>query len=401
MHIAYICADTGVPVFENKGASIHVREMLRALRRWGADVELFAARLGQWPSSDLEDMKIHCLPAVPNGDPSRRERAAMINDSHLWSALAKAGPFDLVYERYSLWSQAGMSFAQSRHIPSMLEVNAPLVEEQARYRQLVNRAAAEYVAERVFCGASALLAVSEQLANYLKRFPVEPGRVHVVPNGVDFYRFRPDAPAAMTNGSGVFTVGFVGSLKPWHDLDTLVDAVSVLRRSGIPVRLIVVGDGPARPSLEARLATHELHDCVTLVGPVDSDEIPHWLASFDAAVAPYPLIDPFYFSPIKVFEYMASGLPVVASRLGQLAELIQDGVNGMLVPPGDAAALAEALTCLAADPKLRATLGQAGRDYVRRHHTWDRIAARILDVASAVSADCQLAADSTLDYARV
>lgn len=385
MRIAYICADPGVPVFGNKGSSIHVQEVLRALMRQGAVVELFAVRLGGQASSDLGDLKVHCLPAIPKGDPATRERAAMAANEHLWSALENTGPFDLVYERYSLWSQAGISFAQSMSIPGLLEVNAPLVEEQAKYRCLVNRTAAEYVAKQVFCGASALLAVSEGLSGYLRQYLVQPGRIHVVPNGVNPHRFRPGLPAALKSESGILTIGFVGSLKPWHDLNTVVDAVATLRRSDSLARLIIVGDGPIRQSLEARLIALDLRDVVSLVGSVAPNEIPNWLASFQVVVAPYPPIEPFYFSPLKVFEYMASGLPVVASKLGQPAQIIQDGVNGLLVTPGDAAALAEALGRLDADPELRAALGQAGREIVLRNHTWDKIAATILDIATAVA----------------
>jgi len=90
----------------------------------------------------------------------------------------------------------------------------------------------------------------------------------------------------------------------------------------------------------------------------------------------------FYFSPLKVYEYMAAGLPVVASRVGQLQKLIEPGVNGLLVPPGDTAALAAALGRLQSDPQLRLRLGQAARAAVIRQHTWDAVAEQILRLAA-------------------
>jgi glycosyltransferase involved in cell wall biosynthesis len=105
----------------------------------------------------------------------------------------------------------------------------------------------------------------------------------------------------------------------------------------------------------------------------------------DAAVAPYPAQRGFYFSPLKVFEYMAAGLPVVASRVGQLAEVIEDGVTGLLCPPGDAVACAEALGRLRAEPALAARLGLAAREHVRRRHSWRAVAGQILRLAGALS----------------
>lgn len=98
----------------------------------------------------------------------------------------------------------------------------------------------------------------------------------------------------------------------------------------------------------------------------------------DAAVAPYPDYPDFYFSPLKIYEYMAAGLPVVASRIGQVAELIQDGTNGLLYQPGDAVALSAALNRLRCEPMLRSSLGRAARETVLHDHTWEAVAKRIL-----------------------
>jgi glycosyltransferase involved in cell wall biosynthesis len=106
------------------------------------------------------------------------------------------------------------------------------------------------------------------------------------------------------------------------------------------------------------------------------------LASMDVAVAPYPRRSSFYFSPLKVYEYMAASRPVVASRIGQLANLIEDGVNGLLCPAGDPVTLAAALARLRREPELRARLGRAARATVLKHHTWETVARRILHLAS-------------------
>jgi glycosyltransferase involved in cell wall biosynthesis len=103
----------------------------------------------------------------------------------------------------------------------------------------------------------------------------------------------------------------------------------------------------------------------------------------DVGVAPYPQAADFYFSPLKVYEYMAAARPVVASRVGQVARLVEDGVTGVLCPPGDAAALAAALARLHRDPLERERMGRAGRELVLREHSWDAVVGRILRIVGA------------------
>jgi glycosyltransferase involved in cell wall biosynthesis len=381
MRIAYVCADPGVPVFGRKGCSVHAQEVLRALRGCGARVELFATRPGEEPPADLRALPVHPLPAVPPGGPAARERAALDANGGLRAALEREGPFDLIYERYSLWSFAGMEHARGAGVPGLLEVNAPLAEEQAAYRGLADREAAERVAGRAFGAAAALLAVSREVAGWLEGYPAARGRVHVVPNGVDLSRFPPGLAPSRPAPPGTFTVGFVGSLKPWHGLPVLAEAFALLRRGGTGSRLLVVGDGGERRAVEADLAARGVAGDALFTGAVAPDEVPGLLASVDVAVAPYPPQPRFYFSPLKVYEYMAAGRPVVASRVGQVAELIEDGVTGLLCPPGDPAALAAALERLRGEPGLRARLGEAARAAVRRDHTWAAVARRILRLA--------------------
>lgn len=380
MRIAYVCADPGIPVFGQKGCSIHVQEVIRALRRQGATVELFAVRLGDQPPADLADLKVHPLPPVPKGDPAIREQTAFSINPDLQVDLELASPFDLVYERYSLWSYSAMEFAQRKGIPGILEVNAPLIEEQIQHRSLINQDVAEQVAQQVFQSASGIVAVSQAVKQYLSNW-VSEDKVYVIPNGVNHHRFASDRQPLLDRNGDPFTVGFVGSLKPWHGLDHLVNAFADLYQRVPQARLLIVGDGPQRDWLLAQLKQRGLQSAAQLTGAVSPDIVPSLLASMDVAVAPYPESIDFYFSPLKVVEYMAAGLPVVASGIGQINQLIQDGVMGLLCPPSDETALANALERLCHSPYLRSQLGQAARQHILTHHTWDAVARQILAIA--------------------
>jgi glycosyltransferase involved in cell wall biosynthesis len=386
MKLAYICGDPGVPVFGRKGCSIHVQEVVRALRRLGAEVELFAVKRGGEAPEDLRDMRVHDLPLRRVDEREARE-AALREANEAWRRqIEQAGAFDAVYERYSLWSTFALEHAWRVGIPALLEVNAPLIEEQAAHRGLVDQAAAERCARRAFATATVLLAVSDEVGDYLKRFPESGDRVRILPNGVDVARFgavgsRSHWRAAAGEGSAL-TVGFVGTLKPWHGVERLVEAfaMAVLARPGL--KLLIVGDGPERERLEGQVRTWGVDPVTTFTGAVDASEVPRWLGQMDIAVAPYPRLDRFYFSPLKVYEYMAAGLPVIASRMGQLERVVDHGVNGLLVEPGDRKALAAALTMLADHAGLRRSMGLRARATVEQHHTWASVAMKILGWAA-------------------
>jgi glycosyltransferase involved in cell wall biosynthesis len=381
MRVAYVCTDHAVPVWGQRGSSVHVEEMIRGLIRCGATVDLFAAHLDGIAPRDLSSVYVHQLPDLGKGDLARREQAALGLNDFVRALLKKHGPFDLVYERYALWSYAAMEYAEATNTPRVLEVNAPLIEEQTVHHSLVDRESAEMVTARAFLASTVLLAVSDAIANYLNGFWTAGTRVHVVPNGVDPSRFPPNLRASLPAPKGTWTVGFVGSLAPCQGVSVLLDAFTLLYRRTPRVRLLLVGDGPMREQLAREVRQRGLIETVHFTGAVPPDAVPGLLRSMDAAVAPYPHRSNFYFSPLKVYEYMAAGLPVVASAAGQLLDLIHHGESGLLCPPGETASLAHMLERLQSDPALCNRLGEAARAQVLANHTWQTAAQRVLDLA--------------------
>ncbi len=374
MKIAYINADATVPVFGAMGCSVHVQEIILAFLKRGAEVHLFTARMGDDVAPDFSGLHIHPLPPAVKGNATVREQSALAANDWLRAALEREsenGAFDLVYERYSLWSCAGMEFARERDIKCILEINAPLIEEGCSNRTLLNREVAEEVAMRAFRCASVITAVSRQLSHRLEGHPTARGKIHVVPNAVSPERFNHVVPR-FAKDKDDFVIGFIGMLKAGVGLTTLVESFAQLAQKTGAARLLIAGDGPEREQLDRELAARRLSARVHFTGAVSPDEIPALLASMDAAVAPYPPLANFYSSPLKIYEYMAAGLPIVASRIGQIEEVIENGTTGLLVPAGNAAALANALHELQLNPALRFRLGRAAREIVQ-HHTWDDI----------------------------
>ncbi len=376
MRLAYVCTDPGVPVYGRKGGSIHVQEVLRALIARGVEVVLFARRIGGETPRGLESVTLRQLGRAPSGQTEERERFLLDANCELREMLEAESGIDMVYERHALWSYAAMEYAAFAGLPGVLEVNAPLVDEQSRFRKLHMVEQAEAAARRCWESAGSLLAVSHPLAGWLRERVANPERVHVVPNGVDTARFGSHVRGVLPGAPGAVTLGFVGSLRPWHGVERLVAAFLRLRKEGLPVRLLIVGDGPMFDSI--RSACAEAAEAVVFAGAVSPQEVPGLLASMDVAVAPYPRMESFYFSPLKLFEYMAAGLAVVASASGQVQEVISDGTTGLLYEPDDSEALCAALRSLVTDAGLRERLGAQARQRAEQEHRWERVAGRIL-----------------------
>lgn len=378
MKVAYICADPGIPVFGQKGCSIHVQEVIRSFLTKKIQVSLFSTRLGKEIPPDFQQVKLYPLPTIPKVEREIREKVAQSINPDLEIELSLAEPFDFIYERYSLWSYSGMEYARQAGIPGILEVNAPLILEQDRHRGLVDREQAEAIAKRVFQAATTIIAVSREIKDYVSQYVSDPDKIKVIPNGVNPQRFTRNYASKSIFSTAKFTVGFVGSLKPWHGLPILIDAFARFQHHYPQTRLLIVGDGTERDRLVQEIADKNLESAVHFTGAISPETVPDWLAKMDVAVAPYPASEDFYFSPLKVYEYMAAGLPVVASNIGQIPEVIQDGINGLLVPPGDVTALAEALEKLRRSPLLRRRLGNSARAQILQHYTWERVVEKIL-----------------------
>lgn len=390
MRVVYVCTDQGVPAFGRKGASVHVQAILTQLLDRGDDVHLVNPRPGSRPAG-LSRVHVHEIAVGARRD-GERERAAQDLDRRVASILDdihSQAPVDLVYERYALWGRTTTSWARAHGVASVLEVNSPLPDEQARHRVLVDRAAADAVARDATARADAVVCVSSPVAHWVRALgTAAPDSIHVIPNGVDTRRF---ASLDVRRDPATFTLGFVGTLKPWHGVADLVRALALLHRHDTSYRLLVVGDGPERGSLETLVDHLGLRGAAEFSGSADPVDVPALLARMDVAVAPYPPSEDFYFSPLKINEYFAAGLPVITSDVGNLPALLTGGAHplGLLYPAGSADGLARVVSQLRDDPVARADLGGRGRRAAVEHHDWKRVVDRILDLVGVAGVTTQ------------
>jgi glycosyltransferase involved in cell wall biosynthesis len=168
----------------------------------------------------------------------------------------------------------------------------------------------------------------------------------------------------------------VGSLKPWHGTETLFEAFRTLHATAPHTHLLIVGDGPGREALEEYARVNDFKDVVTFTGSVSYDNIPYYISAMDITVAPYIHSENFYYSPIKLFEYMIMGKPVIAGRIGQVEEVIDNDGTGVLFEPGNIAQLTAVLAQLVADAPRCQRLGARAQAWVQQERTWDNNARR-------------------------
>jgi glycosyltransferase involved in cell wall biosynthesis len=263
---------------------------------------------------------------------------------------------------------------------AVLEVNAPVVDHVGSSKAVLDRALLVEPMRRWrerLCALADVI-VTPNAAILPAGIPAE--RIRVLEWGADTERFRPGVEGQVPYVRlGVTTVAiFAGAFRSWHGAIHLVEAIKILRARGEKdFGAVLVGDGSERPRV--REAAGGI-DTIVFTGAVPHDRMPAALAGADIGVAPFdigahaPLSLGFYWSPLKIFEYMAAGLPVVAPSVDRIPSLVADGREGLLYDPrasggGHAAALADTLVKLK-DTGLRRRLGAAARERAVRDYSW-------------------------------
>ena len=292
---------------------------------------------------------------------------------------------DFIYQRYARFSWAGVAASLRTDRPLFLEYNGSEVwvgrywdrvgklDLLARYERLNLQAAA-----RVFV-------VSEVERQNLLRAGVEAEKIKVNPNAVDVDRFKPGIGGdkerqALGVSPQQILVGFVGTFGPWHGVVELAKAITMIPADKA-IRFLLIGSGALRNQVEEILRETNTTDRVIMTGAVEHDRVPRLLDACDVLVSPHVPLEAgaeFFGSPTKLFEYMAMGKGIVASRLGQIGEVLVDEETALLLEPANVRELSEAIVRLSNSRELRERLGKAARRAAIERHTWKQNAQRVI-----------------------
>ncbi|MGI8586409.1 MAG: glycosyltransferase family 4 protein [Chloroflexia bacterium] len=374
MNILYAAGAIALP--GRSGGATHVREVAEGLARRGHRLHIVARRgKGQTPEF-TPGIGATLLP-LP-------DKLALLGYPALAGAARGFRP-DVVMERYYNFAGSGLLYAHRHGLPALLEVNAPMVDppgsRKERLDRLLGRPMRRWAVRQ---GIWSRWIVTPLAATVPP--PVPRSSIEEVNWGANVDRFRPELRqerageiAALRRELGLpddaVTATFVGSFRAWHGATGFVRAGLSLLAQHPRLYCIAVGGGPELAAARA-LAAGERRMIFT--GPHPHEQVPLLLALSDIGVAPFvpsayaPLRTfGFYWSPLKVFEYMAMGLPVVAPAIPPLDEIVRDGQEGALYPAEDEAALAAAVSGLVTDASARRAMGARARARVVAHYSWD------------------------------
>ena len=297
--------------------------------------------------------------------------------------IERAGRFDFIYQRYSRFNSTGVILSAVAGLPLLLEVNGSEVWVSRNWDPVGQLWLLKRFERLNLRQADVIFTVSEVERRKLMDAGAEDGNVVVNPNGVDAELFRPgcggDLLRRQLGIDSKVVIGFTGTFGPWHGTEVLAHAATILNE-GARFHMLFVGDGDLKPATKAAIETARNGVTATFTGRIPHSEVPAHLDACDILVSPTAQLSDgseFFGSPTKLFEYLAMAKPVIASRVGQIADVITDGETGLLVEPGDARALASSIERVAGDPGLAKRIGEGARRSAIERHTWTHNAVRV------------------------
>jgi len=364
------------------GQYVHIEEMIVALRAQGHEVIIVAPPSAETESFGSDAGLVAWLKRyLPKWFYELMELAySLVAYRRLVKAVKLHRP-DFFYERYNLFLPAGIWLKRRYRLPMLLEINAPILEERARYDGLSLKRLARWSQAYAWRNADIVLPVTQVLGDIVASYGVERDKIVVIPNGINSERFAhaPNTEAAKQalGLNNHLVLGFTGFVRDWHGLDKVIDMIAQDPPESSRY-LLVVGDGPIRATLEQQARNLNIANRVRFTGIVGRDEVASYVAAFDIALQPAVVA---YASPLKLFEYLALGKAIVAPAQPNIMEILEDNHNAVLFDPSKPDGLALAISRLCADDALRIKLAENARQTIADQKlTWHANAERVVSL---------------------
>lgn len=391
LNILYLIGDRGLDLTKGEGYKIHVLKIIDGLEKKGHKV--FLLTINENPS----------LPEFDNYLTVQHKYlrfffhrlfpfTGTINSINIMLHIIKLNKiyqFNVIHERFGLYAFGGILASRILRIPHLTEINGPGIEEKKLFTKdiaPIQKFTAKMI--RKFClrNTDHIIAVSNNLKSFLldNHLINRRDKITVLPNAADVTAFNKQFDVqsikASLSSEDTFIIAYTGTLQVWYAIEDLISAFPLVRKEVPNAFLLVAGEGQAREKLENLVRLHGISNKVRFVGYINHDKIPEIIAVADVVVAPYKEVGmPFFNSPIKIFEYLSAGKAIVASKIGQIAEILQDQHTALLVTPSQIEELANAIIRLARDDNLRNYLSKNAKIESRKY-SWDRYTDSLVNI---------------------
>lgn len=369
------------------GQSVHILELTKALKAAGHEIIFVGPSLRPKEFGKSNPFLALLRKALPRFVMEMLEYAYAFRAYGKLKAAYDEHKPDVLYERYNLFLPAGRWLKEKTGIPYLVEINAPLSDERAVHSGLSLQRFARKIEGETWRAADMCLPVSDVLAEEVRARGVRPEAITTIHNGINFEDFDDANGAHLRKTLGLegrTVLGFTGFLREWHRLDRIIDLIATFDKETSP-HLMVVGEGPAVETCRVQAATLDIKDRVHFCGFQPREAIADHLAAMDIALQPAVTA---YASPLKIFEYMESGLATIAPDQPNIREILTDNKDGLLFDPASETDLAEKAKRLIEDEPLRKRLGIEAKQTIRRRgFTWSRNAERVAGIAEAILRD--------------
>jgi glycosyltransferase involved in cell wall biosynthesis len=370
------------------GSAIKAKEFLRAMDRLGHKTYL-EWRVPQ-PTSQVgvsEKVRKELKPALQKY--LREPNRLLQNAKHLWQEyfILKRQKPEILFSRLEFYNFSGLWLSQWLGLPFIVEADCPPTYEYRNYAEpgelhLGNLSTRIELAN--LRGADAVIVLSNILRDYYIERGIPAEKMHVIPNGADPERFqvlpKDTEIVRRYDLSGKIVIGWIGALFGWSGIENLIRMAQHLLATRPDVSFLLVGGGKSKEFFEQHLHVNGYANRVILPGTIPHEEVPRYLSCMDVVLAPYPKRDFWYPSSMKLFEYMSAGKAVVATRVGQVAEIVQDGVNGCLFDPEQGDELMQKVQTLIDSAALRRRLGEQARRDVEQTWNWQSQAKKMIEI---------------------
>ena len=391
LNILYLIGDRGLDLTKGEGYKIHVLKIIDGLKKKGHKV--FSLNINENPS----------LPEFENYLTIRHKYLSFffhrifpftgtLNSINILLHIIKLNKFyrfDIIHERFGLYAYGGILASKLLHIPHIIEINGPNIEEKKLFTKDI-APIQKFIAKMIrrFClkNTNHIVAVSHNLKAFLmdNHLVKHPDNITVLPNAADVAAFDKHFDVQGIKASlsleDKFIVTYIGTLQVWYAIEDVISAFPAVLKEVPNACLLIIGTGQAQKKLE-NLADHlGISGNVRFLGYVSHNRIPEMLSIADVVVAPFKELGmPFFGSAIKIFEYLSAGKAIVASKIGQLTEVLQDQHTALLVTPSCIEELANAIIRLSNDKQLRDYLAKNAKIEAQKY-SWDKYVDKLVEI---------------------